>query len=120
MDWYYVLLMMLALLFVFLLSGMPVAFAFVALNFVGIYFLMGGVRGFMLVVPSAFSILNNFILAPIPLFIIMGMILFHSGAGWLVIDALDKWIGRIPGRLSVLSVCPWGRLPCWVLCSFRR
>ena len=47
---------------------------------------------------------NNFILAPIPLFIIMGEILFHSGAEWLFIDSLDRWIGRIPGRLSILSV----------------
>lgn len=95
---------MIAVLFVFLLSGMPVAFAFMSLNFLAIYILMGGVQGFMMVIPSAFEILNKFILAPIPLFIIMGMILFHSGSGWLVIDALDRWIGRIPGRLSVLSV----------------
>ncbi len=104
MDWYYVLLIMITLVFVFLLSGLPVAFAFMALNFIGIYIWMGGVGGFMLVVPSAFNILNNFILAPIPLFIIMGEILFHSGAAWLVIDSLDRWIGRIPGRLSILSV----------------
>lgn len=104
MDWYYLLLIMIAVLFVFLLSGMPVAFAFMALNFIGIYILMGGTNGFMLVVQSAFNILNSFIMAPIPLFIIMGMILFHSGVGWLIIDALDRWIGHIPGRLSVLSV----------------
>jgi tripartite ATP-independent transporter DctM subunit len=103
-DWYFVLPIMIAVLFVFLLSGMPVAFAFMSLNFLAIYILMGGVQGFMMVIPSAFEILNKFILAPIPLFIIMGMILFHSGSGWLVIDALDRWIGRIPGRLSVLSV----------------
>lgn len=95
---------MIAVLFVFLLSGMPVAFAFISLNFLAIYVLMGGVHGFMMVIPSAFELLNKFILAPIPLFVIMGMILFHSGSGWLVIDALDRWIGRIPGRLSVLSV----------------
>ena len=104
MEWYYVLLIMVASIFVFLLSGMPVAFAFMAMNFIGIYIWMGGVGGFMLVIPSAFNMLNNFILAPIPLFIIMGEILFHSGAAWLVIDSLDRWIGRIPGRLSILSV----------------
>jgi tripartite ATP-independent transporter DctM subunit len=104
MDWYFTLLIMLFLLFVFLLSGIPVAFAFMALNFIGIYIVMGGTKGFVLVVHSAFNILNSFLMAPIALFIIMGMILFHSGVGWLVIDALDRWIGHIPGRLSVLSV----------------
>lgn len=104
MEWYFALLIMLGLLLVLFFSGLPVAFAFMTLNFIAIYLWMGGTTGFMMVIPSAFQMLNNFILVPIALFIIMGMIIFHSGAGWLVIDALDRWIGRIPGRLSVLSV----------------
>jgi tripartite ATP-independent transporter DctM subunit len=103
-DWYFVLLILIAVLFILLLSGMPVAFAFMALNFIAIYFLMGGVESFTLVVHSAFNMLNNFMMAPIPLFIIMGEILFQSGAAWRVIDSLDKWIGRMPARLSFLSV----------------
>lgn len=104
MEWYYILIIVWALILVLFLSGMPVAFAFITMNFIGIYIWMGGVAGFMLVVSSAFSMLNNYLLVPVPLFVLMGMILFHSGAGWLVIDALDQWIGRIPGRLSVLAV----------------
>lgn len=104
MEWYYILIIVWALILVLFLSGMPVAFAFITMNFIGIYIWMGGVTGFMLVVSSAFSMLNNYLLVPVPLFVLMGMILFHSGAGWLVIDALDQWIGRIPGRLSVLAV----------------
>lgn len=104
MEWYFVLLIMVVLLFGFFFSGVPVAFAFMTLNFIAIYLWMGGVGGFMMVVPSAFHMLNNFILVPVALFIIMGMIIFHSGSGWLVIDALDRWVGRIPGRLSVLAV----------------
>jgi len=95
---------MFTILMVLFFTGMPVAFAFITFNFIGIYIWMGGTSGFMLVVRSAFNVLNNFILAPIPLFVLMGMILFHSGFGWRVIDSLDKWIGRMPGRLSLLSV----------------
>jgi tripartite ATP-independent transporter DctM subunit len=104
MEWYYILIIVWALILVLFLSGMPVAFAFITMNFIGIYIWMGGVAGFMLVVSSAFNMLNNYLLVPVPLFVLMGMILFHSGVGWLVIDALDQWIGRIPGRLSVLAV----------------
>ena len=104
MEWYYILIIVWALILVLFLSGMPVAFAFITMNFIGIYIWMGGVTGFMTVVSSAFNMLNNYLLVPVPLFVLMGMILFHSGAGWLVIDALDQWIGRIPGRLSVLAV----------------
>jgi tripartite ATP-independent transporter DctM subunit len=103
-EWYFVLLIMMFLLFVLFLSGLPVAFAFIVLNFATIYLWMGGTRGFIIVVKSAFQILNTFTLTPIPLFIIMGTIVFHSGAAAVVIDALDRWIGHIPGRLSVLAV----------------
>jgi tripartite ATP-independent transporter DctM subunit len=104
MEWYYVLIIVWAITLILFLIGMPVAFAFMTINFIGIYIWMGGVTGFMAVVSSAFNMLNNFLLVPVPLFVLMGMILFHSGAGWLVIDALDQWIGRIPGRLSVLAI----------------
>ncbi len=104
MEWYYILIIVWSLILILFLSGMPVAFAFITMNFIGIYTWMGGTKGFIIVVKSAFQMLNNFLLVPVPLFVLMGMILFHSGAGWLVIDALDRWIGRIPGRLSVLAV----------------
>jgi tripartite ATP-independent transporter DctM subunit len=48
--------------------------------------------------------LNSFILLPVPLFILMGEIMFHSGIAPILIETLDKWIGRIPGRLSLLAV----------------
>lgn len=104
MEWYYILIIVWALALALFLSGMPVAFAFITINFIGIYIWMGGTVGFMTVISSAFNMLNNFLLVPVPLFVMMGMILFYSGAGWLVVDALDQWIGRIPGRLSVLAV----------------
>jgi len=104
MEWYHVLMIVWTLILLFFLSGMPVAFAFMTINFIGIYIWMGGATGFMTVISSAFNMLNNFLLIPVPLFVLMGMILFHSGAAWLIIDALDRWIGRIPGRLSVLAI----------------
>jgi tripartite ATP-independent transporter DctM subunit len=104
MEWYWSLLIMLALLFGFFASGMPVSFAFLSATFVVIYFFMGGTSGFLMVVHSAFEMLTSFLLVPVSLFVLMGMILMQSGSGWLVIDALDKWVGRIPGRLSILAV----------------
>jgi tripartite ATP-independent transporter DctM subunit len=34
----------------------------------------------------------------------MGQVLFQSKIGFYMIDALDKWIGRLPGRLGLLTV----------------
>jgi tripartite ATP-independent transporter DctM subunit len=104
LDWYFILLIMIGLLLLFLISGMPVAFAFISLNFIAMYFWMGGIKAFIAVIPSAFQMLNNFVLVPVALFVIMGLIIFHSGAGLLIIDSLDRWMGRVPGRLSLLAV----------------
>jgi tripartite ATP-independent transporter DctM subunit len=104
MEWYVVLLIIFGLLMVFLLSGLPVAFAFIAVNFLAIFMFMGGLKGWEQVVPSAFNMLNSFILVPIALFTIMGAIIFNTGAGWVIIDALDKWIGKVKARLSILVV----------------
>lgn len=102
MEWYFTLTIMFGLLLVFLFSGLPVALAFITVNFVTIFVFMGGMSSVSLVVNSGFNMLHNFILIPIPLFIMMGSIVFASGTGWLLIDALDDWIGRVPARMSVV------------------
>jgi tripartite ATP-independent transporter DctM subunit len=47
---------------------------------------------------------TNFSLLPLPLFILMGELIFNSGLADKSLDALDKWIGKIPGRLSMVTV----------------
>jgi tripartite ATP-independent transporter DctM subunit len=104
MPWYVTLTIMFGMLLVFLFSGLPVALAFITVNFVVILMFMGGPSAFTMVVNSGFQMLNNFLLIPIPLFVMMGSIVFTSGAGWLMIDSLDNFIGRVPARLSVVVV----------------
>lgn len=45
-----------------------------------------------------------FALLPIPLFVIMGEVLFHCGLALKAIDVLDAWLGRIPGRLGLVAI----------------
>ena len=85
-------------------SGMFIAFCFMLINVVGVYLLFGGVSGLDQLVLSIYSTLATFTLAPIPLFILMGEVMFYSGLGTNVLDTLDKWMGRLPGRLALISV----------------
>ena len=48
--------------------------------------------------------LTSFSLTPIPLFVLMGEILFHTGLALKVIDGVERLITRIPGRLAVVAV----------------
>lgn len=56
------------------------------------------------IMTSIFVSVGNFALLPLPLFILMGEVMFYSGIGPQMIDALDKWVGRLPGRLSFEAV----------------
>jgi tripartite ATP-independent transporter DctM subunit len=85
-------------------TGMPVAVCFMLINIVGTFLLFGGASGVEQVILSIYSSLATFVLLPIPLFVLMGEVIFHSGIALIVVDILDKWLGRLPGRLSLLAV----------------
>ena len=103
MTWGITLTAMLAVLMVILLSGIPIAFAFLLFNLLGVLYLMGP-DGVSQLSVSMFSSLSKFVIAPVPLFIFMGTVMFHSGMAKRVIDIMDGWMGRMPGRLSVLTL----------------
>ena len=104
MEWWIILILIFASLMCLFLIGVPVAFAFLFINIVGVYFLMGGEAGFSQLVRSIYRSVSTFALLPVPLFVLMGEVMFRSGIATNMMDTLDKWLGRIPGRLSLLAV----------------
>ncbi|VVT26644.1 TRAP transporter large permease [Rhizobium sp. EC-SD404] len=104
MDWALTLSLMLGALILLLATGLPVAFAFIAVNVVGAYFILGGESGLIQMARNAFQSVANYSLAPIPLFILMGEILFQSRVAHRAIDAVERLVTRIPGRLAVVTV----------------
>lgn len=104
MEWWLVIALLLGGMLTLIAIGLPVAFAFLVVNIVGAFFIMGGWAGVGQVVPGIFTSLTSFILIPVPLFIFMGEVMFHSGIGMDAINAIDKWLGRLPGRMSLLAI----------------
>jgi len=104
MAWYEILCLLIGLLLVFMAIGMPVVFAFFAVNLIGAWIFMGGEIGVMQLVRNAADSVQSFSLMPIPLFIFMGEIMFHTGVAGRAIDAVDKLIARVPGRLSLVAI----------------
>ena len=104
LEWQWVLLFIFGSLVILMSTGMPVALCFMCINLFGMYVFFGGAEGLDQLITSIYSSLNSFILLPVPLFILMGELMFHSGIAPVIIETLDKWIGRIPGRLSLLAV----------------
>jgi tripartite ATP-independent transporter DctM subunit len=104
MEWWLILIVFLGALIFLLATGLPVAFAFFVINIVGAVVFLGGDYGLRQMMLSIFNGLTSFTLAPVPLFVFMGEILFHSGMAIKTLDVLDKWLGKLPGRLSLLTV----------------
>ena len=104
MEWQLALLLIFGSLIFFMATGMPVAFCFLLVNLIGVFLFWGGTIGLEQLVISLLKSLAIFVLLPLPLFILMGEVMFHSGIAPLMMDTLDKWMGRLPGRLSLIAV----------------
>ena len=84
--------------------GLPVAFAFLAINIVGAVIFLGGEPGLAQLARNGVQSITSFALTPIPFFVLMGEVLFHSGVALKAIDAFAMLIRRVPGRLSVIAI----------------
>jgi tripartite ATP-independent transporter DctM subunit len=89
---------------VLLFIGMPVALTFITINIIGAWLYMGGEPGLMQLARSSVSSITAFSLTPIPLFVLMGEVLFHTGLAHKVIEGIERLIRRVPGRLAVVAV----------------
>ncbi|HET7297749.1 MAG TPA: TRAP transporter large permease [Burkholderiales bacterium] len=84
--------------------GLPVAFAFLAINLIGAAIYLGGEPGLVQFARNGVQSVTSFALTPIPLFILMGEVLFHTGLAVKVIDGIERLIRHVPGRLAVVAV----------------
>ena len=94
MEWYTTLILGMAILFVMFLSGAPIFLAFLAAILLGVYFVIGP-AGFPLFANSVLDTDTTTSLASIPLFILMGELLFRSGTMDVLFDSIDKLVGKV-------------------------
>lgn len=104
MDWYEALALLLGAIVALMALGMPIALAFLAANIIGAWIFMGGERGVALLLNNGLGALTKFALMPIPLFLLMGEVFFHTGLGKRMFNAIDQLLGKLPGRLSYVTV----------------
>ncbi|MBJ7275768.1 TRAP transporter large permease subunit [Marinobacter sp. TBZ242] len=91
------------LLLLFMLLGMPVFVAFMLVNLIAVFVLLGP-AGFGMLASSFYDTTTSGSLVTIPLFILMGEILFRSHAVDVLFRSMDELIGHIRGRQYVLSI----------------
>ncbi len=83
--------------------GTPIFISLGLAGAVGIY-LMSGSKGLFQLPASIISQVNSFLLVAIPLYVLMGELIFISGIGRDIYNAFSKWLNRIPGGLAIATI----------------
>ena len=112
MEWFEALFFLLGMILFFMALGVPVALAFLAANMIGAAYFMGGrgpidvqmTRGIGQLANNAIPTITSFNLMPVPMFLLMGEIFFFTGLANRMFGAVDKLMGRLPARLSFVTV----------------
>jgi tripartite ATP-independent transporter DctM subunit len=96
-------LLFVAVFIVTLLAGLPLAFSTGAVAVVFTYLLFGE-PGLTLVISRVFTLMGNYVLVSVPLFIFMACILERAGIAEQIFRAVHVWAGRMRGGLAVAVV----------------
>ncbi|MGD1926932.1 MAG: TRAP transporter large permease subunit [Paracoccaceae bacterium] len=112
MEWFEALFFLLGMILFFMFLGIPVALSFLAANMIGAAYFMGGngdiltqmSRGIGQLANNAIPTVTSFNLMPVPMFLLMGEIFFFTGLANQMFGAVDKLMGRLPARLSFVTV----------------
>jgi tripartite ATP-independent transporter DctM subunit len=104
MEWYWAAALLFGLGVGLMMLGVPVAIAFFATNLVAAVLFMGGAAGIVQVINNGFGAMTSFALVPIPMFLLMGELFFHTGLAKRCFNAADKLLGNVPARLSFVTL----------------
>ena len=104
LEWYWALTTLIGMVMFFMAIGTPVALTFITTNIIGVIIFMGDIAGWTQIVDNSTALITRFTLGPVPMFIMMGALVFHTGLAIRVFDGLDVLFGRLPGRLCYLTV----------------
>jgi tripartite ATP-independent transporter DctM subunit len=105
MEWYIFLPLYILALILVLLLRIPVAFGIFAVGIVSSLLIFGDVEvTSRLLSLSVISSVNSFTFTAIPLFILMGDVLFRARIAQDAIVEISKLLRRVPGRLPMVAV----------------
>jgi tripartite ATP-independent transporter DctM subunit len=90
-------------LMLLLAAGTPVAFALGGIS-VLLTFLLWGSNGLYTVATTTIREITDPTLTTIPLFLLLGNFLLHSGIADRLFQALSYWLSRLRGSLAIVSV----------------
>src|SRR4051812_34555780 len=104
MAWYWAAALLFGSALGLMMLGIPVAIGFFITNVIAAMVFMGGAPGITQVINNGFGAMTNFALVPIPMFLFMGELFYHTGLATRCFNAADKLLGNIRGRLAYVTL----------------
>src|SRR2546423_4220219 len=104
MAWYWVALLLFGSALGLMMLGIPVAIGFFITNVIAAILFMGGGPGIAQIINNGFGAMTNFALVPIPMFLLMGELFYHTGLATKCFNAADKLLGNVRGRLAYVTL----------------
>ena len=95
-------------LLVLLAVGVPIAIAMAVVGVGGLWILEGASVAMAHVSLVSWTEGQSFVLVTIPLFVLMGQLVFHTGLASDLYATVHRWIGRVPGGIAITSVLACG------------
>ena len=86
-----------------ILLGFPIAFVMLGVSLVVGIIGVGPVF-FDMAILRTFGTMNHYVLVAIPLFVFMGIMMEHSGIAEKLFDAVQLWLGGLPGSLLATTI----------------
>src|SRR5690625_7746832 len=99
-------LILIAILFVLLATGMPIAFALGLAAVTGVFMDMG-LDSVDVLAETMFAGIGNLAYVAIPMFVLMGSLVAGTPAGGDLCRSVDRWLYQVPGGVvrSTLGPC---------------
>ena len=103
MEWYTAAILILFLIFTLIITGLPVAIVLQVTSMVMLGMLVGPYKAMYMISQEIYHFWSSWTLLAIPLFVIMGELLFVGGCASDIFDMVGKWLRHVRGGLALVS-----------------
>ncbi|MBN2401767.1 MAG: TRAP transporter large permease subunit [Spirochaetes bacterium] len=91
-------------LFILMAIGLPIGVCMGIVGFGGLLLILPAQAAFLKMAVTPFDLVSSYTFATLPLFILMGEILFKTGQGANLYSIAKKGFGRVPGGLAIATI----------------
>lgn len=91
-------------LFILMAIGLPIGVCMGVVGFVGLALILPFQAAIAKMAITPYDLVSSYTFATLPLFILMGSVIFSTGQGGTLFKVARKWFGRTPGGLAMASV----------------